>query len=134
MAKERQVRTGGSGKKKARIGQALLAIVVLAGMISGYVMWNQDSSSGTAQNTAKPDPLVESPVLRDRMILPAAPLKVRPITLDPNSFPEPEVKEAYQAAKDTPEPLEYMACYCGCFANAAHRNNLDCFKDQHGAT
>ena len=23
-------------------------------------------------------------------------------------------------------------CYCGCFSNSGHRNNLDCFKDNHG--
>ena len=69
------------------------------------------------------------------MILPAQPQKPRPVTLSPSAFADsPEVQTAYQAAKDSPEALEHVACYCGCYGSSGHRNNLDCFKDNHGVT
>ncbi|OFW41864.1 MAG: hypothetical protein A3J28_01450 [Acidobacteria bacterium RIFCSPLOWO2_12_FULL_60_22] len=68
------------------------------------------------------------------MVLPAQPRTPRPTTLNPASFDNPEVKAAYQAAKEAPEALENVACYCGCFGTSGHRNNLDCFTDNHGVT
>jgi len=73
------------------------------------------------------------PGLEDRMVLPATPENPRPTTLSPAAFAsDPEIRAAYQAAKDVPEVLEHLSCYCGCFGNAGHRSNLDCFKDSHG--
>lgn len=44
------------------------------------------------------------------------------------------VRQAYQAAADIPEVLANVACYCGCDKSLGHRNLLDCFVDDHGAT
>lgn len=68
------------------------------------------------------------------MVIPAQPRTPRPMTLNPANFDNPDVKVAYQAAKEAPEALENVACYCGCFRTSGHRNNLDCFTDNHGAT
>lgn len=54
-------------------------------------------------------------------------------TLDPARF-DGKTRDAYQAARDVPEVLEQVPCYCGCMSNAGHRNNLDCFTDDHGMT
>lgn len=51
-------------------------------------------------------------------------------TLPPSMFTG-RTREAYQAAKDVPEVLEQMPCYCGCMQNSGHKNNLFCFMDQH---
>ena len=37
-----------------------------------------------------------------------------------------------EAAKEVPEVLAQLPCYCGCMSNFGHRNNLDCFHDEHG--
>ena len=124
-------------KKKIRLWQILLALIVVAGLVSSRVLRNQglSSSDDKASTSDKPpDPLAGIPALRDRLVLPAAPQKPRPFTLDPAAYTEPETKQAYQAAKDIPEVLEHVACYCGCFGTAGHRNNLDCFRDNHGVT
>jgi len=116
-----------------RVWQAILAVVVLGAMLGVYFWSKQGASS--ENETAAVDPGTNSfSGLGDRLVLPAKPYRPRPITLDPDSFTDPGVKEAYQAAKDTPEALEHVACYCGCFGTAGHRNNLDCFKDSHGVT
>ena len=53
-------------------------------------------------------------------------------TLSPASF-SGRARLAYQAAKDIPEVLNQLPCYCGCKENFGHKNNLYCFHDDHGA-
>ena len=124
-------------KKKTRVYQAILALAVVGAVTSIYFWGGRGSSSGDAETWV---PLSETelgssnPALRNRLILPATPRNPRPITLPPDMFTEPEIRQSYLAAKEVPEVLETVACYCGCFRDAGHRNNLDCFKDNHGIT
>ena len=59
--------------------------------------------------------------------------KPRKETLDPAQFQNPEVRKAYQVARDKPALLEKMACYCGCMGSVEdHASNQECFTDNHG--
>lgn len=62
--------------------------------------------------------------------LPAVPREPRPATLDPALIPPPW-KEGYRIARERPEVLERLACYCGCYWSQGHQNALDCFRDRH---
>lgn len=42
----------------------------------------------------------------------------------------PEILEAYQFAVEHPEVLNYMPCYCGCYEEAGHTSNTNCFVDK----
>ena len=53
-------------------------------------------------------------------------------TLSPEMFTG-RTREAYQAAKDVPEVLEQLPCYCGCRQIFNHENNLFCFRDEHAS-
>ncbi len=53
-----------------------------------------------------------------------------PKTLDPNPI-KGEDREGYQIAKEIPEILAQLPCFCGCEA-VGHENLLDCFVDEHG--
>jgi len=53
--------------------------------------------------------------------------------LSPTLFSEEKTRAAYQVAKDIPEVLEQLPCFCGCMTSFGHKNNLFCFKDQHGS-
>jgi hypothetical protein len=53
--------------------------------------------------------------------------------LSPSLFADERTKAAYQTAKDIPEVLEQLPCFCGCMQNFGHKNNLFCFKDEHGS-
>jgi hypothetical protein len=53
--------------------------------------------------------------------------------LSPTIFNDEKTRAAYQVAKDIPEVLEQLPCFCGCMTNFGHKNNLFCFKDQHGS-
>lgn len=56
-----------------------------------------------------------------------------PATLEPGSFKQTEVREAYQTAKEIPEVLAQQPCYCYC-QRKGHRSLLDCFKTDHAAS
>lgn len=62
--------------------------------------------------------------------LPAIPRNPRPETISPSLFTG-QVARAYRIAQEVPELLERMPCYCGCYVNPGHRNNLDCYTDRH---
>jgi len=66
-------------------------------------------------------------VLKAKMIDPQTGL---PKTLDPNLI-QGEDREGYQIAKEIPEILAQLPCFCGCEA-VGHENLLDCFVDEHG--
>jgi hypothetical protein len=53
-----------------------------------------------------------------------------PKTLDPNLI-KGEDREGYEVAKEIPEILAQLPCFCGCEA-VGHENLLDCFVDEHG--
>jgi len=53
--------------------------------------------------------------------------------LSPSIFDDPKARAAYQVAKDIPDVLEQLPCFCGCMSSFGHKNNLFCFKDRHGA-
>ncbi len=67
-------------------------------------------------------------ILKQKSINPKTGL---PKTLDPNLF-KGKAKEAYQVAREIPEILAQMPCFCGC-ETYGHENLLDCFVDNHGA-
>ena len=52
-------------------------------------------------------------------------------TLDPSLF-RGKARQAYQIAKEIPEVIAQMPCFCECEAYG-HENLLDCFIDRHGA-
>jgi len=121
-------------KKNTRTWQGLLALVVVSGMVYALIPRDEGSATGSGGDFRAVEETSNNPLLRNRLVLPARPQNPRPYILSPASFPEPEVQRSYQVARDIPEVLEYMPCYCGCYASSGHRNNLDCFKDNHGAT
>ncbi len=65
-------------------------------------------------------------VLKAKVIDPKTGL---PKTLDPNLI-RGEDRKGYQVAKEIPEILAQLPCFCGCEA-VGHENLLDCFVDKH---
>jgi len=67
-------------------------------------------------------------ILKEKSIDPKTGL---PRTLDPNLF-KGRAKRAYQIAREIPEVLAQVPCFCECEA-FGHESLLDCFIDEHGA-
>jgi hypothetical protein len=56
-----------------------------------------------------------------------------PITLDPQAFGG-EARETYRIARNRPDLLAKLHCYCHCDVRLGHRNLLDCYRDPHAAS
>ena len=54
-------------------------------------------------------------------------------TLAPEDFTG-VVRQAYQAARDIPEVLDRLYCYCRCRENHGHKNLLSCYVGTHAST
>ena len=80
------------------------------------------------QNLAQETNPKEFKLLKEKSIDPRTGF---PRTLDPNLF-RGKAKQAYQIAKEIPEVLAQLPCFCEC-EDYGHENLLDCFIDRHGA-
>jgi hypothetical protein len=96
---------------KRNLGLSIAAVVILA-----TIAW---VSLRTTSEPAAPEQAVENPKAA--------------AVLSPALFTDPKARAAYQTAKDIPEVLEQLPCFCGCMMNMGHKNNLFCFTDQHGS-
>ena len=61
----------------------------------------------------------------------APPLNSLRATLAPELFTG-NVRLAYQAAKDIPQTLAQIPCYCHCDMSQGHKSLHSCFEDEHG--
>jgi hypothetical protein len=134
MAKGRKTNAASQPQKRTRLWQGLLALIVVVGLVSAYVLISRGSGDSESADQKQVADLLSVSSLKGHLVLPAEPRNPRPETLDPNNFTDTETHAAYLAAKEVPEVLEHIACYCGCFKEAGHRNNLDCYHDNHGVT
>jgi len=89
-------------------GAAIMAIIVLATL--NYTKSGGDRAAGVSADNP-PISLIA--------------------TLDPQNFTG-RARAAYQAAKEIPEVLAQMPCFCGCKDGLGHKSNLYCFADGHG--
>ena len=55
-----------------------------------------------------------------------------PPTLDPEIFAG-SVRQAYWIAKEIPETLAQVPCYCKCDRSLGHKSLHSCFTDDHGS-
>ena len=54
-------------------------------------------------------------------------------TLSPQRF-SGTFRMAYEVAREIPEVLDGLYCYCHCQENLGHKNLLSCFVDTHAST
>ena len=89
-----------------------IALIVVALIFTSGIIWY------TVKGPSEP---------QQQAVLP----KPETTTLDPEQFTG-KTRLAYEAAREVPEVLAQLPCYCGCMTGSGHRNNLDCFHDTHG--
>jgi hypothetical protein len=58
------------------------------------------------------------------------PLASLATTLDPASFYDPKVRAAYQAAKEIPQTLAQLPCFCYC-DGIGHKSLHTCYENDH---
>ena len=94
---------------KQNLALGIVAVAIMAGI--GWVSLRE--TAGQTDNPAK--------------------ISLAADVLSPTLFTDEKTRAAYQTAKDIPEVLEQLPCFCGCMSSFGHKNNLFCFKDQHGS-
>jgi len=78
--------------------------------------------SGRPERTPKPVPAFQSIESARKL----------PKTLDPSLFTG-SVKMAYQVAREIPETIAQLPCYCRCDKSMGHKSLYTCFEDDHAA-
>ena len=115
---ERPGGSRGPGGSKAARWAALVLVVALA---FGLTMLRRgEAPSGVSSPTTSPT-------------LPAASRRETRPTLDPAQFVG-KAAEAHRVAREIPDVLDQLYCYCGCDKHQGHKSLLSCYTDGHAAT
>ena len=91
-------------------------VVILVAVLLGW--------RGNAVRSAAPSAPVAGPAVARR--------ETRP-TLDPARFVG-KAALAHQIARDIPDVLDALYCYCECDKHVGHKSLLSCYTDGHAAT
>ncbi|NOZ03495.1 MAG: hypothetical protein GXO92_02680 [FCB group bacterium] len=108
-SKKAQRKENLKNKKKARTRNISIGMVLILIVTAGFIM----SANGDAD-------------------LPEARGGEKRPTLAPRLFPG-NVARAYEVAREIPEILDKIYCYCECQENIGHKSLLTCFVDRHGS-
>jgi len=111
-----------------------LLVLTAAGVIAVKYLRPSQSERTASPRSSSTSPLaVPSSADNAAAIIPAhyeSPPSNLPPTLAPETFPG-KTREAYQAAKDIPETLAQVPCYCHCDRGMGHKSLHSCFEDDH---
>ncbi len=99
--------------------------VLVVGIAAGYslIQWtgSEDSVSQAGGSQARP-------ISKAKYIF-----REKRATLSPSLFVG-KVARAYGVAKEIPEVLDQLYCYCECKENIGHKSLLSCYADRHAST
>lgn len=112
-----------SKRKAARYGWlGVLAVIVVVGIVLGWRM-------------QAPPPRVagNDPALSSGTVAPAVARRETRPTLDPALFVG-KAALVHQVAREIPEVLDQLHCYCACDKFLGHKSLLSCYTDSHAAT
>jgi hypothetical protein len=115
---------------------AILILVAAAFFAVNYFRPSQSvERAASSRSSSMSQPEVPGPASNTAAIIPAhyeSPPSSLPPTLAPEKFPG-KTRQAYQAAKDIPQTLAQLPCYCYCDRGMGHKSLHSCFEDDHAA-
>ncbi len=126
--KKRTARSAGPPKQKApesskRSNYPLLVMAVGAVLLAGGGFFFYKSRAVTPVSVQAVAPAVAA----------GSGLQETRPTLPPEIF-SGKVRQAYAIARDIPQVLDKLYCYCRCRENFGHKNLLSCYVDNHAST
>jgi hypothetical protein len=104
----------------AVVGATAVVVIVAVGI---YVVPEAPTGIGGDVAARAAIPAVVAPHVRR---------ETRP-TLDPASYTG-KASAAYQVAREIPDVLDQLQCYCACRSQYGHVSLLSCYADGHGST
>jgi hypothetical protein len=111
---------GSTGSRFIRSKGAVAGVVVTVVAGSGALAWQAWS------------PRPESALTATTVAAAGQRRETRP-TLDPTRFVG-KAAHAHQVARDMPDLLDALYCYCECDKSIGHKSLLSCYTDGHAAT
>ena len=117
--------------------KVFIIIILVLGIAVGIAMLStsdrQASTSGRDSSAGRTNVPVTQPAPRvpayHKDTASARPVKV---TLDPELF-SGKIRQAYQVAREIPETLAQLPCYCYCDQGFGHKSLHSCYEDDHSA-
>ena len=101
---------------------AALVLIVLAGVVLAGRALLSSPQVATGDPGSSSSPVVPAAARRE----------TRP-TLDPALFVG-KARLAHQIAREIPDALDQLYCYCECDKHMGHKSLLSCYTDGHAAT
>lgn len=119
---QRSVGTAKSGRRWTRLWwlAALIPVVIAGAMLAG-------------RTDAPRDVERRSSALSSTAAVPAVARRETRPTLDPARFVG-KAALAHQIAREIPDTLDQLYCYCECDKHVGHKSLLSCYTDGHAAT
>lgn len=108
-----------------RPGRAALGAVLAATLLVGALWLRDEAPDGGAPALSTAGLAAPAAGARARR-------ETRP-TLDPALFVG-KAAAAHRVAREIPDLLDQLYCYCECDRHAGHKSLLSCFTDGHAAT
>jgi hypothetical protein len=116
-------------KKAVVIFVIVLAVALAAGLLAS----NRTSTTTERRSNDRPQPdyVPQAPPVPAHFndAASARPLKA---TLDPTRFTG-RTKRAYEVAREIPETLAQIPCYCYCDRGFGHKSLHSCYEDDHSS-
>jgi len=101
---------------------AIPLVIVIAGVVLLGRAWSPPSQVSTGLPAWSSNPVTQTVERRE----------TRP-TLDPALFVG-KARLAHQVAREIPDTLDQLYCYCECDKHMGHKSLLSCYTDGHAAT
>lgn len=104
-----------------------LALAILAAVFVAFLFLDEEATAPGPRTAAEPAVPEVLPFFPS-----AEAARPFPEVEDPARYSIPVVAQAYRIAREIPDVLAQLPCYCG--ESFGHRSLLDCFATDHGAT
>jgi len=122
-------RNRGAGSKRTGPRPWWVVALIATVVVVAVAAWRARTPAPVS--VAQP-PETSSGVSSGIVISPVARRETRP-TLDPALFVG-KVALAHQVAREIPDVLDQLYCYCYCDKHLGHKSLLSCYTDGHAAT
>jgi hypothetical protein len=117
--------------------KVLIILIVVLGVAIAITSFSTSSRQSTPAQRERKSPSTNIPVTQQAPRVPAhhkdaasaSPMKA---TLDPELFTG-KIRQAYQVAREIPDTLAQLPCYCYCDQGFGHKSLHSCYEDNHSS-
>lgn len=118
-----------NGPKGMRYFPVVVAVLVVLGVGGSYLFTRSAHKAASGVQGTQGVPVATA---MDASAKSGPTLKETRPTLSPTLFTG-KIAQAYQAAREIPQVLDQLYCYCQCQESHGHKSLLSCYVDNHAA-